>query len=76
MNKYTNGLQMEQFKHIEQISSYNNNYFIGFDKDLLFAKSDDDNTTEWYLVKNKSFQYLGDSYEGENNILHLYKENT
>jgi hypothetical protein len=46
VEKYPNGLQMEQFKRIEEISHYNHNYYVGFDHDLLLAKSDDDNTTE------------------------------
>ena len=69
--KYTNGLNMEQFKRIDEISHYNNNFYIGFDKDLLFGKSDDDNTTEWWLIENKTFIYLGESY-CEDEILHLY----
>lgn len=70
--KYSEGLQMNLFKHISEISSYNNNYYIGLDKDLLFGKSDDDNTTEWFLVLNKEFIYLGESYNSENDVLHIY----
>ena len=35
--KYTEGLQMAQFKRIEEISHYNYNYYIGFDKNSLNA---------------------------------------
>lgn len=70
---YINGLDMNQFENIDSISSYNHNYYIGFGQDLLFAKSDDDNTTEWYLV-DESFIYLGESYCTENEILHRYNE--
>lgn len=70
--KYTEGLQMEQFKIINEISYYNYNYHVGFDKDLLFAKSDDDNTTEWWLILNGDCHYLGESYCSDNDILHLF----
>ena len=69
--KYTEGLQMGQFKRIEEISHCNYNYYIGFDKDLLFGHSDDDNTTEWWLISNCNFHYLGESYCVENELLHL-----
>lgn len=61
---------MGQFQHIKEISSYNSNYYIGFDKGLLFAKSDDDNTTQWWLISNGKFVYLGESYASENELLY------
>jgi hypothetical protein len=70
--KYTEGLQMEQFKVIKEISHYNHNYYVGFEKDLLFAKSDDDDTTEWWLISNGNFHYLGESYCSDNDLLHLF----
>ena len=49
---YPAGLKMDQFERIDTISSYNNNYYKGVkDGHILFAKSDDDNTTEWFLIK-------------------------
>jgi hypothetical protein len=71
-SKYTEGLQMDQFKKIEEISRYNYNYYVGFEKDLLFGKSDDDNTTEWWIISNGNFYYLGESYANEDELLHLY----
>ncbi|WP_395762367.1 hypothetical protein ACH34C_07120 [Elizabethkingia anophelis] len=59
---YPEGTDMLQFKHLEDISHYNYNYFVGFNSDLLFAESDDDNTTEWYLVRDTNFIKLGLSY--------------
>ena len=67
--KYVDGIKMIEFTRIDNISHYNNNYYIGFNKDLLFAESDDDNTTEWYLVNNKCFHYLGESYTSNGEIL-------
>ena len=52
-NDYPTGLDMEQFDHVELISCYNNNYYKGVKSgDVLFGKSDDDRTTEWYLIRN------------------------
>jgi len=54
--KYIQGLDMNQFKHIPELSCYNNNYYIGFKQDgysvcdLIFGESDDDNTTEWFII--------------------------
>lgn len=73
MKKYYDGLKMGQFERIEKISHYNFNYYVGFDKDLLFGQSDDDNTTEWWIVTNSCFIYLGESYCGEGDILHLFE---
>jgi hypothetical protein len=69
---YTQGMDMNQFKHIPEISCYNNNYYIGNNKDLLFGKSDDDNTTEWWVIDGEYSHYLGESYTSENEILHRY----
>ena len=70
--KYTEGLQMKQFKFINEIRHYNCKYYVGFDKDLLFSKSDDDDTTLWWLFSSGGFHYLGESYCSENELLHLY----
>ena len=70
--KYTEGLKMNQFKRIEEISHYNYNYYVGFEKDLLFAKSDDDCTTDWWLILSGQSHYLGESYSSENELLHSY----
>ena len=59
------------FKHIPEISFYNNNYFIGLKRgghvihDLLFAHSDDDNFTQWYIVEGDSVTYIGYEYTDE-----------
>ena len=67
--KYIEGIQMDNFKHLPEISTYNRNYYVGYDKDLLFGDSDDDNTTIWYLVYEEEFRYLGKSYTSEGDIL-------
>lgn len=70
---YVNGTLMNKFKHLEEISHYNHNYYVGNDKDLLFGKSDDDNTTDWWLIKNEQFIYLGQSYTSGNDVLHRFE---
>jgi hypothetical protein len=75
--KYTDKLPLEQFKRIEEISHYNYNYYVWFDKDLLLWVSDDDNTTEWYLVIGRSFSYLWCSFCFDDiKVLHLDYPNT
>jgi len=73
MEKYITGIDMRQFKHIPEISEYNHNYYIGFDKDLLFGRSDDDNTTEWWLISGIESAYLGESYCNENEKFYRYE---
>jgi hypothetical protein len=41
--------------------------------DLLFGHSDDDRTTEWYLIRNQEMIYLGES-DVENKKLNRYEE--
>lgn len=74
-NDYPNGLEMNQFERVDTISVYNHNYYKGVkDGDILHGKSDDDNTTEWYLIRNQSMIYLGESYCSENDKLNRYEE--
>ena len=78
LDKYTDGLDMEQFKRIDEISHYNHNYYIGLDNgldnDLLFGDSDDDNTTEWWVISGVNKYYLGESYCSDNEKLNRYKQ--
>ncbi len=73
LEKYVDGLDMEQFKRIEEISHYNFNYYVGFEKDLLFGESDDDNTTEWWLISGDNTYYIGESYCSEGDKLNRYE---
>lgn len=68
--KYSAGTDMRQFKHIPEVSYYDHNYYVGFDGELLYGQSDDDNTTEWYLVRgdNPSI-YLGVSFTSDRDKL-------
>ena len=72
--EYNEGLNMSGFHIVKEISNYNSNYYIGLSPfDLLYADSDDDNTTEWYLVKNGEMIYLGESYMSDDNELNRYE---
>lgn len=69
---YIDGLDMKKLKHILEISCYNHNYYVGDNQDLLFGLSDDDNTTEWWLVTGYHACYLGESHTSEGDKLHRY----
>jgi len=74
MEKYTTGIDMKQFEHINRLSCYNHNYYFGFDGDLLLGESDDDNTTEWFLLKGINFVPIGYSYTSEGDIFEPIKQ--
>ena len=65
MDKYKSGVKLKEFEHILAISTYNHNFYKGYDKDLLLLISDDDNTTDWFLLVGKEFVYIGDSFTSE-----------
>ncbi|MHA2181073.1 MAG: hypothetical protein ACXAAH_06600 [Promethearchaeota archaeon] len=53
------------FTHIPSISLYNNNYYNGFGSDLLFESSNDESPqSNWYLVKNNNFHFIGYQIDG------------
>ena len=62
--KVYDGMDVGTLKHIPEISFYNNNYYIGLKRngndvpDLLFAKSDDDNLTEWYIINGTRVTHI------------------
>ena len=68
---YPNKTDMKQFERIAAVSSYDSNYYIGLGGDLLYGKSDDDDETEWFLVRGsiKLFQLIGYSYCSKGDIL-------
>jgi len=72
IEKYTEGMEMSQFERVDKISVYNSNYYIGIKGDLLYALSDDDNTTEWWVISDLEFIYIGESYTTGGEILHKY----
>jgi hypothetical protein len=68
------GVEVRTLKRIEGISFYNNNYYEGLEKfcgvkDLLYAKSDDEDSTIWYLVTENGHVPFGYSMIG------YYKDN-
>ena len=73
-DQYVEGLNMVQFKNLPEISHYNSNYYVGFGKDLLYAQSNDDNITEWWIIIGGDKQYLGESYTSEGDILHRHDQ--
>lgn len=78
MKEY-NGIYAEAFRHISEISFYNHNYYIGLKRnsaknDLLYAESDDDNSTEWYIMTNGKLVPFAESFTSENDKLYVYNE--
>lgn len=65
------GIDTSAFKYIPEISFYNNNYFVGLKRDknvtndLLFAHSDDDNQTDWYVLNGSFATYIGYEFTDE-----------
>lgn len=59
------GVSTNTFKHIPEVSSYNHNYYIGLSRDggttfdLLFARGDDDNLVDWYIINGSFVTYIG-----------------
>lgn len=72
LEKYKDGMKMDGLTRLAEVSHYNHNYYVGLDKDLLFALSDDDNTTEWWVVYGINNYYLGESYCSEGDVLNRY----
>lgn len=62
------GFSIDNLERIPEISYYNNNYYVGtiragnVEADLLYGHSDDDFTTEWYLVEPYNYLFIGYSY--------------
>ena len=69
LERYKDGMRMRELEHIKQISHYNHNYYVGIGSDLLFAKSDDDDTTEWYLLIGTNSYFIGNSYTSGGDFL-------
>jgi len=72
MESYKEGMDMGNLQHIPEISGYNFNYFVGLGNDLLFAKSDDDKTTAWYLILGMTNYQIGISYASEGDLLRVH----
>lgn len=59
--------------HLTEKSFYNHNYYEGFDGDILYAESDDDNYTAWYFVESDwSKEFIGYSTCEEGDIIHIH----
>lgn len=69
------GIKCNELRHIPEISCYNMNYYIGLKRkgavcnDLIYAESDDDNTTDYYI----NGDYIGCSLASEGDIIHVNK---
>lgn len=83
MNRFKKyfGKTPADFEHLEALSHYNHNYYKGFDGDTLYAESDDENYTEWYLcdsnnIKDKSLHKIfGESFTSNGDVIQSAIEN-
>lgn len=47
------GADVDKFDHIKVGSHYNSNYYH-YNEYIMYGKSDDDHTTDWYLIRGSS----------------------
>ena len=79
-DKY-NGVSLKDLQHIGEISWYCNNYYIGETyfkeiKDLIFAKSDDDNTTDLYLTNGvNNYLRFAQCFTSEKDVIRVLENN-
>lgn len=66
------GLDMTSFEHIEKISCFNSNYYIGFNNDLLYGLSDDHDETGWWLIIGDMSYYMGASTASKGDKLYRH----
>lgn len=73
MMKMLDGVKLSELKHIKEVSYYNHNVYI-FGNSLIKAISDDDNSTELYLITDTGLVLVGECSTSEGNIIHIIKE--
>ena len=77
LNGY-NGMYFNDFEIIKEKSYYCHNYLKGLirngKQDEIFAWSDDDNWTEYYLVVEDKHIPFAESFTTENNKIVVYAE--
>lgn len=70
-----NGMNADDFTLIDSIGYYNHCFYKGLDGDILYAESNDDNRTDWYLCDkmdiNNRIQFA-ESFVSENDKLDVY----
>lgn len=79
--KEYDGMYFSDFEIIKEKSYYCHNYLKGLirngKQDLIYAWSDDDNWTEYYLVDYYDSRYktpFAESFTNENDKIHVYSE--
>lgn len=75
--KRFNGISSKTLIHVSDISYYNHNYYkTDNDNYLLYAESDDDDYTSWYLCNNNSSKIVcfGESFSSSGNIIEVFDD--
>ena len=72
------GVKLDSLTHIPEISCYNSNYYIGLKRansvcnDIIYADSDDDNTTTLYDISGGGKKEIGECFVDEDDIIHVF----
>ena len=61
LEKFKSGINPKEINHIPSLSYYNHNYYE-YCNELLYAVSDDDNHTVWYLICTDKRIEIGESF--------------
>ena len=78
-DKY-NGTCLKDLQHIKAISLYNNNYYVGLKRDskcindLIFARSDYDNTTDLYIIDYFSPLRFAQCFTSQGDIIRVLED--
>lgn len=67
-----NGLTPKDFKHLPERSWYNHNFFSYLDN-VLYAESDDDNYTEWFLLIGNQKVSFAESFTSDGERLNVFR---
>lgn len=70
-------ISLDNLYRIEAISWYNHNYYVGFKRegkcasDLLYTVSDDDDTSDIFIVQDNGLWYIGYCFASEGNKIRI-----
>jgi len=68
------GMMISDLTHIQYLSYYNHNYYLGLNNDLIFAHRDDDCCTTYYIVTRDRKIAFAESSTASIEIMHVAKE--
>ena len=72
LSRYNNK-EILDFPTIEKRSFYCHQYYHGYDNDIIYGLSDDDNHTDYYL-ENMGMLWFAESFTNERDVMHVFNE--